>query len=119
MKLLIVEDNQLWAELAHQYCSQIGAESQTVSTSQEALDELDREEYDGIILDLLLAGETGVALLNELISHEDLANIPVVVWTNVAEATDDVFDKFGVKSVIDKATATPTEIRQALAGAFK
>ena len=62
---------------------------------------------------MLLAGETGMALLNELQSHEDLARLPVVVCSNVVLDLDQL-RSFGVRAVLDKARMTPDDVRAAL-----
>ena len=70
-------------------------------------------EPDVLLLDMLLAGETGVALLNELRSHDDLATLPGVVCSSV-ELDQGQLAPFGVQVVLDKSHVTPTEIRAAL-----
>jgi CheY-like chemotaxis protein len=74
---------------------------------------IDEWRPDALLLDMLLAGETGVALLNELRSHDDLATLPVVVCSSV-ELDQGQLAPFGVRMVLDKSHATPAEIRAAL-----
>lgn len=112
-KVLIVEDDPVWAKLMQYYISETGAESQVVIAPGQALEMIDDWHPDALVLDMLLASETGMALLNELKSHEDLANLPIIVCSNVGITRDDM-EPFGVRAVLDKSTMTPAQVRQAL-----
>ena len=76
----------------------------------QAMDMIDNWQPDAIVLDMLLAGETAVALLNELRSHADLARLPVVVCSNVNVNLEDL-RPFGVTALLDKASMQPDEVR--------
>ena len=78
------------------------------------MDALDEQLVDVIVLDMLLAVETGMALLNELRGYDDLAAIPVVVFTSMSDLTLEVLSSYGVRAVLEKATATPEDVVQAL-----
>lgn len=112
-KLLIIEDDPQWAAVLEQYALEAGYTARTVVAAGQAIAMLDEWQPDGLILDMLLAGETGMVLLNELQSHEDLARLPVVVCSNVALDLDQL-RPFGVRAVLDKARMTPDEVRAAL-----
>ena len=112
-KVLIVEDDPVWAKLIQHYISEAGADSQIVIAPGQALEMIDDWYPDALVLDMLLASETGMALLNELKSHEDLADLPIIVCSNVGITRDDM-EPFGVRAVLDKSTMTPAQVRQAL-----
>ena len=112
-KVLIVEDDPVWAKLIRRYVSEAGADSQIVIAPGQALEMIDDWYPDALVLDMLLASETGMALLNELKSHEDLADLPIIVCSNVGITHDDM-EPFGVRAVLDKSTMTPAHVRQAL-----
>lgn len=112
--VLIVEDSPVWATLLKQYCESIGLESRVADSPQAVLDELDRQPSDLILLDMLLATETGMALLNEMKSYDDLSKIPVVVCSSVLELDIEELKPYGVVEIVDKATTTPDEIKQIL-----
>lgn len=112
-KVLIVEDDPVWAKLMQHYISEAGAESRVVIAPGQALEMIDDWHPDALVLDMLLASETGMALLNELKSHEDLADLPIIVCSNVGITCDDM-EPFGVRAVLDKSTMTPAQVRQAL-----
>lgn len=108
-RVLIVEDNPLWAELLGRYATNVGAIFRTAVSPGQALELLDEWPPDIIVLDLLLTGETGMALLHELRSHEDLARIPIVVCSSV-EVTDRQLQPYGVAAVLDKARMLPDDM---------
>lgn len=112
-KVLIIEDDPVWAKLMQHYISEAGAESRVVIAPGQALEMIDDWHPDALVLDMLLASETGMALLNELKSHEDLAGLPIIVCSNVGVTSDDM-EPFGVRAVLDKSTMTPAQVRQVL-----
>ena len=112
-KVLIVEDDPVWAKLMQHYISEAGADSRVVIAPGQALEMIDDWHPDALVLDMLLASETGMTLLNELKSHGDLADLPIIVCSNVGVTSDDM-ESFGVRAVLDKSTMTPAQVRQAL-----
>ena len=112
-RLLIVEDDPAWAAVMERYARDVDAASRVVLSGGQAMELIDEWRPDVLLLDMLLAGETGVALLNELRSHDDLATLPVVVGSSV-ELDQVQLAPFGVRAVLDKSRATPREIRAAL-----
>lgn len=112
-KLLIIEDDPQWAAVLERYALEAGYTARTVVAAGQAIAMLDEWRPDGLVLDMLLAGETGMALLNELQSHEDLVRLPVVVCSNVVLDPDQL-RPFGVWAVLDKARMTPDDVRAAL-----
>ena len=113
-RVLIVEDDPTWILLLEQYAGRLGWESVVAHSPQLAMDALDDQLVDVIVLDMLLAVETGMALLNELRGYDDLAAIPVVVFTGMSDLTLEVLSSYGVRAVLEKATATPEDVVQAL-----
>ena len=113
-RVLIVEDDPTWSMLIGRYVDQLSWEFEAVRSPQEALDVLDEAEVDVIVLDLLLAVETGMALLNEIQAYDDLSDIPILVLTNTPDVALSDVSSYGVKRLLDKATATPDDIKFSL-----
>ncbi len=109
-KLLIVEDDKNWADILCGYAAAVGAEARVVVSGGQAMEMIDNWRPDAIVLDMLLAGETAVALLNELRSHADLARLPIVVCSNACVNLADL-QPFGVRAMLDKASMRPDEAR--------
>lgn len=114
-RLLIIEDDPAWSAVLVRYASEIEAEVRVVTSGAEAIEAIDVWRPDALCLDMLLAGETAVALLNELRSHADLARVPVVVCTS-AMVTAEELAPLGVGSILHKTTMTPDEVRGVLRG---
>lgn len=118
MKILFVEDD---VDVGTMYATQLILEEndvQHVRTAQEALDALDEDEYDLIILDMLLPGSNGIAVLQELRSYRDWRSIPVVVLSNVTpddlEVTDRHLKELGVSDYLVKMDTTPQDLAVAV-----
>mgnify|MGYP001744230243 CR=1 FL=1 len=109
-KLLIVEDDKNWVDILCSYAAAVGADTRVVVSGGQAMEIIDDWRPDAIVLDMLLAGETAVALLNELRSHADLARLPVVVCSNAGVNLADL-RPFGVTALLDKASMLPDEAR--------
>lgn len=111
-RLLIVEDNPSWADVLERHASAVGAEVMIALSPGQALELIDEWHPHAVCLDMLLAGETGIALLQEMKSHDDLARLPVVVCSNVDLSAEGMVP-FGVRWVLDKAAMTPAGVRAA------
>lgn len=109
-RALVVEDDPVWAGILSTYCRKEGYDSVLVRSPQEAMNCLDEGGIDVVILDMLLAVETGVALLNEMRSFGDLSRIPVIVCTG-SDATQEDLSSFGVVAVLDKTTMDAQDLR--------
>ena len=112
-KVLIIEDDPAWAEVLVRYVQDVEMDYRVVMSGDQAMEQIDIWQPDALVLDMLLAGETGVALLNELRSHDDLSKLPVVVCSNL-ELEQAQLAPFGVQAVLNKAKTTPGDIRMAL-----
>ncbi len=62
-----------------------------------------------IFMDVLLDGPDGFTLLNELVSYEDTAQIPVVLVSSL-DLTHQKLVDYGVVRVLKKETMRPQEI---------
>lgn len=109
-KLLIVEDDKNWADILCSYAAAVGADTRVVVSGGQAMEMIDNWWPDAIVLDMLLAGETAVALLNELRSHADLAKLPIVVCSSADVNLADL-RPFGVTALLDKVSMRPDEAR--------
>lgn len=102
-RALVVEDDPVWASMLSTYCRKEDYDPVLVRSPQEAINCLDEDQVDVVVLDMLLAVETGVALLNEMRSYGDLSRIPIIICTS-SGATIEELAPFGVVAVLDKST---------------
>ncbi len=110
-RILIIEDDKLFAELLQLGLSQYQVELADRVT--QAIELINQQQFDLIILDLLLPGYNGIGLINELVGS-DLANkIPIIICSSVAEKLDkEQLAGANVKAVLNKTTFKPDELRR-------
>lgn len=110
-RVLLVEDDAWLAETEAAVLTGAGYDVQVAPHALAAIELIDKQLPDVIVLDVLLAGSTAFAFLNELQSHEDTKRIPVVLCTNLAEQfMSTKLTEYGVKRVVDKITMHPDDI---------
>lgn len=113
--VFIVEDDE-W--LAEQYIRTLGAAgfvARYTTDPRQAMSLIDTEIPDALFVDVLLPGGNIFPLIHELRSHADLAAIPIIICTNIAEqlVAEDVA-AYGVSAVLDKATMKPEDVAAAV-----
>lgn len=116
-KVLIIEDDQWFAEALALVLKKHHYKTKISPHIIAAIKDVDDFLPDLMVMDLLLAGSTAFNLMNELQSHADLAKIPIVVCTNLAESLSlEDLRPYGVVDLIDKSTMKPEDIIKALNG---
>lgn len=119
-KLLLVEDNDISLYILRELLDRPWLSLLEARNGQEALDAVSREHPDAVILDLLMPGMDGLKVLEELRSHDETRQMPVIVCTSKALTHEDKqqLDRFGV-GLISKAdiasTLAPELLLQSLA----
>jgi len=110
-RVLLVEDDAWLAEVEASVIADAGYEVQIAPHAPAAIDLVDTFKPDVIVLDVLLAGSTAFALLNELQSYSDTGMVPVVLCTNIADQFDaKKLKEYGVMRVVDKTTMYPADL---------
>lgn len=110
-RVLIIEDDFWLGSVFKRAVERAGHQAALIGDSRQAIDSIDDDPPEAIILDLLLGHTTAPALLHELQSHHDLAKIPVLLVTNIAERVDaELAKQYGVRAVLDKASVTPERL---------
>lgn len=110
-RVLLVEDEPWLAELQAASLTKAGYAVEYAAHAQAAMGRIDEATPAVIVLDMMLTGATGMALLHELQSHEDLRHIPVVLCTSASDAMAlDEVRPYGVRRILDKTTMQPDDI---------
>lgn len=113
--VLIVEDDLWLARLEYAALSEAGFATTTTTNALDAIESIDARRPDAIVLDVLLAGSTAFALLNELQSYDDTAVIPIILCTASADRlARHHLQKYGVVAVVDKTTMHPSDVCSAV-----
>lgn len=109
--VLVVEDDEWLAEQHVRTLQIAGFEAEYALDALAAMDVLDDRQPDILLLDVFLAGPNAFTLLHELRSHDDLANMPVVLCTSsAADLAEEDMAAYGITTVLDKATMLPTDL---------
>jgi CheY-like chemotaxis protein len=116
-RVVVVEDDVWLAEYYLRVLRRAGYETYHAGNALSAIDMIDDVRPHAVLLDVLLTGTTALALLHEMRSHEDLADIPIILATNLADqiVLEDV-KGYGVKRLLDKATMYPDDVVAAIRG---
>ncbi|MDB5163181.1 MAG: response regulator BaeR [Candidatus Saccharibacteria bacterium] len=110
-RVLLVEDDAWLAEVEAGVLTGAGFEVQVAPHAPAAIDLVDSFQPEVIVLDVLLAGSTAFALLNELQSYSDTAMVPIILCTNIADQFDAAkLKEYGVNRVVDKTTMHPDDL---------
>lgn len=86
--VLIVEDNSSEADLITTCLRQSGFEVQYVTTAEAAKALLEQKQFDAIVTDVVLPGQSGFGLCRELKNKDKTANIPVVICSSKSAKID-------------------------------
>ena len=113
--ILVVEDDEWFAEQEVRAREAAGFRAAHAPHALAAMEIIDDQRPDVLLLDVFLAGPNLFTLLHELRSHVDLAMIPIVLCTNSADAlSDEDLEVYGVSAVLDKTSMLPDDIVAAI-----
>ena len=104
--IMIIEDNNEWGDYYHSLLE--AYEVEWFRNGVEAMERMETKVPELVILDMLLTGPTGVAMLHEMQSYEDLSEVPVVIVSGVI--LDGDLREYGVVKIYDKCTMKPKEL---------
>jgi len=110
-KILLIEDEKILAEMYQDKFTQAGFEVFLAFESKTGLILAKKKKPDLIVLDILLPRENGITFLNWLRDDQEVATIPVVVFSNYDDPTTKrQAAKLGAKDYLIKTNYTPQEI---------
>lgn len=100
MNVLLIEPDQI---LAREYGNALVSSQIDVrvcSDAQIAIGEVDSKLPDVVVLEVLLAGHSGIEFLHEFRSYEDWGSVPVIIHSSIPEYSfgvdKKIWDKLGV-----------------------
>lgn len=106
--IFIIEDDLGWESYYRRILR--GYDLRFFQDGVAAIDAMDLDEPPKlVILDILLTGPTGFAVLNEMRSYPELMKVPVLIVSSVALPTD-VAEKYGVVAAYDKGAMKPEDL---------
>ena len=115
--LLIVEDERPLAHALELKLKSVGYETVVASNGQEALDALDKQKFDMMLLDLMLPVMDGFQVLEQMNKKQDKP--VVVVLTNLGQLEDEKRAReLGAKKYLVKSDTPLSALVRELESAF-
>ena len=109
-RILLVEDDPWYAAQQMRILSSAQYEVAHASDAQSAMDAIDVQRPDALLLDILLTYNTAFALLHELRSHKETRRIPIIICSTQADMFErDTLATYGVVEILDKTTMDPSD----------
>lgn len=109
--IYIIEDDPWQAEQFERMLGEARFTTKVFDNGVQAIAAIDTLPPKVIILDMLLAGTTGLTLLHELQSYSDTGSIPVIICTSLADDVDLArLAPYGVRRILDKTTMQPDDV---------
>lgn len=110
-KILLVEDEKILAEMYKDKFEADGIKTLLAFSAKEALEALEKERPDLILLDILLPRENGISFLKTLRQTKKDLNIPIIAFSNYDDpATKEEAFALGAKEYLIKTEYTPQQI---------
>lgn len=88
VSILIVEDSATEASLLVDCLHKSGFDVLNVNTAEAAKAILNQRNFDAILMDVVLPGQSGFGLCRELKSQEKTAHIPIIICSSKSEKID-------------------------------
>ncbi len=112
MRLLFVEDDPWLSELYGTALNRISKlQVYTAHSADTALEVLDSQKVDLIVLDMFLGLHNGIEFLHEIASYEDTRHTPIVILSAVHEydfgMTPERWKQYNVVRYLYKPGTTP------------
>ena len=80
-RILIVEDEVPIAQLIEMSLARAGYQCEAVNDGCVAADKIEQNDYDLVLLDIMLPGEDGMQLLHKMKNDAAQRNVPVIMLT--------------------------------------
>lgn len=109
--VLIVEDDQFLRSLAAKRLEKEGLQVKDAEDGDKAIAAIDGQKFDLILLDLLLPGTDGFAVLEKARQSANAKDTPIIVFSNLGEKADiERAKKLGANDFLVKANFTLDDI---------
>ena len=107
--IFVIDDDKIMGKCVMKACKR---DARLFTNGIEAMEAISEGEVPELIfLDVLLDGPDGFTFLNELVSYDDTARIPVVVITSLDLGGQDL-SAYGVVGVLSKETMRPEDVEE-------
>ena len=87
-KVLVVDDEEVVRKVLRKHLAKLGYEVKEAADGEQALEELENDNFDLVICDIMMPKKDGWQVLKEIKSNPKIAHIPVIVLTAKNECAD-------------------------------
>ena len=87
-KIVLADDEQFIALAYNDGLTRAGFEVFVANNGEEALEQVKAHKPDLVLLDLIMPKKDGFSVLQDMKADPALANIPVLILSNLSQATD-------------------------------
>lgn len=110
-KILLVDDDEFLIDMYSVKFKNAGYEIDTALNGKVALKKMEEDNYDVLLLDLLMPGVDGFEILENIKERNLKGNMNIIVLSNQSKVQDVEKAKFGdIDGYIVKASAVPSEV---------
>jgi CheY-like chemotaxis protein len=95
LKILIVDDEESLRVFVTEALRGCGYELSSVTSGKQALELANKDNFDLIFCDAMVAGESGFSLITSMKSNPTISDIPVILWTVLEQLNGGVLDSSG------------------------
>lgn len=106
IKILIIDDDTRLRELLKEYLNNNNYDTDIVKNSKEASEMIQNNQYDLLIIDVMLPGENGIDFLKEI---RIKSNIPAIILSAVSDVEDRIY---GLESGANDYMTKPFEPKE-------
>nr|WP_293109319.1 response regulator [Okeania sp. SIO2F4] len=110
--VLIVEDSPTEATMLSECLQKSGFDVLNVTTAEAAKAILVQQNFDAILMDIVLPGQSGYSLCRELKNQQNTANIPIIICSSKSEKID---QKWGMKQGASAYVTKPVDQKELVA----
>ena len=120
MKILIIEDDQIVANIYRNKFALDGFEAETAPSGEVGLELLPKFRPDAILLDLVLPNLSGLDVIRKIRDQKEFAKVPIIVFSNtyLSQMVQDAW-KAGATKCLSKSSSTPRIVIEAVRSAIK
>jgi|LakMenE18May11ns_1017448.scaffolds.fasta_scaffold9827927_2 DNA-binding response OmpR family regulator len=112
-KVLIVEDESAIARVLELKLKQIGIDTTLINDGSLALDVVNKEDFDCILLDLILPGADGFTILEAI--RKKSKSTKVIIMTNLGQYEDRTrVEKLGITAYYVKSEVSISQLAEAV-----
>lgn len=118
LKILLVDDDKFLLDMYLLKFKKSGLEIDTASNGTSALDKIKNNEYNIILMDIIMPGMDGLELLKTIREQKLSPKSIIIMLTNQAD-DEEKAKALGVDGYIIKATTIPSEVVEKVLTIYK